>query len=209
MEEIAPAPLWWRSPRLVAATACFVLGAVVLGLGFVPRAPAAAPATLDDEGLAGFEDVLPEAAAGSPAELVVYVTGAVAQPEVYQLPAGARVKDVVTAAGGFRADAAREQVNLAEPLSDAQHVHIPQLGEADAVGPAANAAAQSDGLIDLNRADAAALEELPGVGATLAERIVVWREEQGPFTTVEELREVAGIGEKLFAQVAPLVAIRP
>jgi len=61
----------------------------------------------------------------------------------------------------------------------------------------------------LNRASVAELEELPGIGPTLAGRIVARREEQGPFRAVEELREVTGIGEKLFAQIAPLVTVGP
>lgn len=206
----------WRSPRLLAAAACFGLGVIVLAVGlFLRLAPPVTPAPAE----AGLYD--PESdEAGMPAQaptderpanVVVYITGAVWYPDVYRLPAEGRVKDVVEAAGGLRPDAAVERVNLAEPLRDAQHIHVPSVTEATAEASAAPGDAggsQADGLLDLNRASAAELEELPGIGPTLAGRIVARRTEQGPFRTVEELREVPGIGEKLFSQIAPLVTVR-
>ncbi len=206
----------WRSPRLLAATLCFVLGAVILVAGLAPRLlPQPAPAPAGADPLEGLDPLaapaLPDAASDAPADLVVYISGAVWRPDVYQLPAGARVNDAVMAAGGLRPEAARERVNLAEPLRDAQHVHIASVAEVAAEAPAAPGApgAAAGGLLDLNRASAAELEELPGIGPTLAGRIVARREEQGPFRAVEELREVTGIGEKLFAQIAPLVTVGP
>ncbi len=206
-----------RAPRLVAAAACFALGVLVLALGLAPRllAPTAreAPPTVLEPLSALDEPMLPALdapASDPPADLVVYVSGAVFYPDVYQLPPGARVKDLVEAAGGLRPDAAGERVNLAEPLSDAQHIHIPTTTELSAApAPAAGAAAAAGGLLDLNRASAADLEELPGIGPTLAERIITRRTEEGPFRAVEELREVSGIGDKLFAQIAPLVTVGP
>lgn len=203
---------WWHSPRLIAAAACFLLGSAVLAAGLVPRlAPPAAPALagdLADDPLASLGDTAPEPEGGrdGPREdLVVYVSGAVAAPDVYRLPPGARVKDAVAAAGGLRPDAAGAKVNLAEPVSDAQHIHIPDRGApAAAEDPAA--APVGAGLIDLNQASAAELEELPGVGKVLAERIIARREEQGPFLSVDDLRDVTGVGAKLFEQIAPLVS---
>jgi competence protein ComEA len=219
---------WWRSPRLVAAAACFALGAALLATSIVPRwaSSAAVPAAVADDPLGDLdmfgpepdEPLEPAPQAEAAPELVVYVTGAVLAPDVYRLPAGARVKDAVAAAGGLSPDAASEQVNLAEPVSDAQHVHVPFFAElaapaAAAAGDDPAAAAEAgrgdDGLIDLNRAGAAELEELPGVGPTLAGRILARREEQGPYRSVEELQEVSGVGAKLFAQIAPLVTVGP
>jgi competence protein ComEA len=203
-----------RRPRLIAAAACFALGAAILVLGVLPRQEAPAPAAP----LAGALDLAPpapaseEEAPAEPSELIVYVSGAVPRPDVYRLGPGARVKDAVTAAGGLGPDAAAEQINLAEPLSDAAHVHIPSLADpaalvaAPAAAPAI-AGAPAAGPLDLNAASAAELEELPGIGATLAGRIVARREEAGPFAAVEDLREVTGVGEKLYAQIAPLVTV--
>jgi competence protein ComEA len=199
---------WWRSPRLVAAAACFLLGTAVLAAGLVPRlAPPAATVGAADPlaGLDGLDETAgPAGRDDVAAELVVYVSGAVVAPDVYRLPAGARVKDAVVAAGGLRADAAGEGVNLAEPLSDAQHVHIPALG-----APVEVPGQAGDAPIDLNRASATDLEELPGVGKVLAERIVARRDEHGPFASVDELRDVTGVGAKLFEQIAPLVRAGP
>jgi competence protein ComEA len=217
---------WWRSPRLVAAAACFLLGSAVLAASFIPRwaTAAAVPAAIADDPLGGLDEFGPEPAGwqdeakplpAAPApqaetapELVVYVTGAVLAPDVYR----------VAAAGGLSPDAASEQVNLAEPVSDAQHVHIPfftelaspaAAGAEDGPAEAGQPGEGGDGLIDLNRASAAELEELPGVGPTLAGRILARREEQGPYGSVEELNEVTGVGAKLFAQIAPLVTVGP
>jgi competence protein ComEA len=141
------------------------------------------------------------------------VSGAVAAPDVYRLPEGARVKDAVLAAGGLRDDAASEDVNLAAPLSDAQHVHIPHIGEAAPVAapsaPAPVGQPASGGLINLNQANLADLEELPGVGQAIAERIIAYREQQGLFQSVEDLQNVTGIGAKLFAKISPLVTVEP
>lgn len=196
-----------RSPRLVAAAACFLLGAAVLALGLLPDlglGRPAAPALVDD--LGGFAE-LEAPTPAAPSELIVYITGAVARPDVYRLPIGARVKDAVIAAGGLRPEAAADQVNLAAPLSDAGHVHIPALSEAPALSDALAAAGPA--LLDLNQASVVALQDLPGIGQVLAERIIARRDEQGPFKQVEDLRTVSGIGDKLYAQIAPLVTVGP
>jgi competence protein ComEA len=208
-----------RRPRLVAAAACFLVGVIVLGVGMATRttvqAQASPPIVAAELPLLAAEP--PPLAAGAdagdvPRELVVYVTGAVPRPDVYLLPPGARVKDAVVAAGGLGPDAAAERLNLAEALSDAAHVHVPSFAEAAAgVGEASAPAPPADGAgpLDLNRATAADLEELPGIGKTLAERIVARRDEAGPYTVVEGLREVTGVGEKLYSQIAPLVTVGP
>lgn len=211
-----------RRPRLIAAAACFLVGAIVLGVSLAPRLAAQAepdlPATQDlltlDAVAVG--DLPPLAVASPeaalPAALVVYVTGAVPHPDVYLLPPGARVKDAVVAAGGLGPDAAAERLNLAETLSDAAHVHVPSLVEDAALTPplpASPASTPASGPIDLNRATAADLEELPGIGKTIAERIVARRAEVGPYTAVEDLREVTGVGDKLYSQIAPLLTVTP
>lgn len=208
--------IWWRRPRLLAAAACLALGVAILAAApMLRRAPAAQPA--DELTLAALDELEapPPAAPTAPApdDLVVYVSGAVAAPDVYRLPAGARVMDAVVAAGGLAGDAAGEDVNLAATLSDAQHVHVPRLGDAPAAQGATDTGgdgqASQSGLIDLNRAGAVDLEELPGVGQSIAERIVAYREQQGPFQSVEDLQSVTGIGEKLFAKISPLVTVGP
>ena len=129
-------------------------------------------------------------------------------PEVYQLPAAARMKDLVLAAGGLAPDADLDRINLAEPLKDGAHVHIPRQGESAPDSSAGDAPAQNE-LIDLNTATAADLDGLPGIGQALAQRIVDYRSANGPFKSVDDLQSVKGIGAALLAKIAPLITAGP
>lgn len=204
---------WWRRPQLLAAVGCLLIGVAVVAGSLLTGRTAPVPAPATDLGLADpLFDVGPPAEAAAPteatpAEVIVYISGAVAHPDVYRLPAAARVKDAVLAAGGLLPEADHEAVNLAAPLQDADHIHIPRRGEAAPAQAPQAASGGTERRIDLNTAGTAELEDLPGVGKTLAERIVARREEQGPYRSVEDLREVTGIGAKLFEQIAPLVRV--
>lgn len=147
-----------------------------------------------------------------PEVVVVHVAGAVARPGVYELAAGARVLDAVTAAGGLDPEADERQLNLAAPVADGSRVHVPAEGEEPvpdpaAPGPGGGGAGAPAGPIDLNRADAAALEALPGVGPATAAAIVEHRERIGRFTSVEQLLDVRGIGEAKLGALRDLVAV--
>lgn len=146
-----------------------------------------------------------DATAEATAELYVHVSGAVTTPGLYVLPAGARVVDALAAAGGFADPADRAAVNLARTIADGEQLHVPEIGEAiaDAGGPAASA----DGVVDLNDADAAQLETLPRIGPAMAERIIAWRDENGGFTSIEDLLAVPGIGEKMLESLRDLVTV--
>lgn len=136
------------------------------------------------------------------AAIYVHVSGAVRTPGLYRLPDGSRVVDVIAAAGGFADGADPAAVNLARLLTDGEQLHVAAAGEADAAAPDAG-----DGRIDLNAADAGALESLPRIGPALAGRIIAWREEHGRFTSVDDLLAVPGIGEKLLAGLRDLVRV--
>jgi competence protein ComEA len=136
--------------------------------------------------------------------ITVHVTGWVMNPGLVALPEGSRVADAVAGAGGLRPGADTTNVNLASVLADGEQVVIP--------GPGAEPAREGepdpgDGLVHLNRATAAELETLPGVGPVLAERIVQYREEHGPFRTVEDLLDVPGIGEAKLASLREQVKV--
>jgi competence protein ComEA len=160
------------------------------------------------------------AGAGASGVLVVHVVGQVRAPGVYRMAGGSRVGDAVVAAGGATRAADLAAVNLARVLVDGEQVVVPRPGESvsaqGGAGPAAGTSGSSGGAggpapaggkVSLNSADLSALDTLPGVGPVLAQRILDWRTEHGRFTSVEELGEVSGIGEKLLAQLTPKVTL--
>ena len=157
---------------------------------------------------AGAESASGEGAV-SGAPLLVHVLGAVTRPGLVELEAGARVVDAVAAAGGLTPEADPAGVNLARPVVDGEQLTVPVVGAVpplDAAGAAAAAAAPADGLVHLNTADVAALDTLPRIGPALAQRIIDWRDVNGPFTSTEQLLEVAGIGDTVLAGLADKVA---
>jgi competence protein ComEA len=143
------------------------------------------------------------------------VRGKVRSPGVITLPVGSRVVDAIDAAGGMRPGASTGELNLARLLVDGEQVAVGVRERSQSVTAATDtpssdgAAADSGGgqLVDLNTATAAELETLPGIGPVLAGRIVQWRTDNGPFTDVEILGEVSGIGDALMAQLRPLVRV--
>ena len=152
----------------------------------------------------------------SSSRIVVDVVGAVARPGLHELPTGSRVADAVEAAGGLTADADRMRLNLAAPLADGSRLWVPAVGEAIApevvtatVGTGADGVGDGgiSALLNVNTASASALEELPGIGPSLAAAIVDHRQRHGPFTTVDELTEVSGIGSVKLEQIRPLATV--
>ncbi len=150
-----------------------------------------------------------------PARIVVDVVGAVVRPGLHELPATSRVADAVEAAGGLTAEADRMRLNLAEPLIDGARLWVPEVGESAGPEVVPVTAGTGDGSragaagarLNVNTADAAALEELPGIGPALAVAIVEHRRRSGPFATVDELVEVSGIGPVKLEQIRPLATV--
>ncbi|QEO09791.1 ComEA family DNA-binding protein [Protaetiibacter larvae] len=140
--------------------------------------------------------------AGSGTTVYVHVLGQVARPGLYALRDGDRVVDAIAAAGGLTEAADPAGVNLARTLSDGEQLVVPAVGETPAGGPAGVAA---DGRVDLNAADAATLDTLPRIGPAMAQRIIDWREANGPFSSVDDLLAVSGIGSKTVEALRPLV----
>jgi competence protein ComEA len=146
---------------------------------------------------------------------VVHVAGAVARPGVVELAVGARVIDAVEAAGGGLPEADLDRLNLAAKVVDGQRVLVQRVGDplpADATGTGTPGAsptpgAPTGGLLNLNTATMDQLDELPGIGPTLAAAILAERDERGGFKSVNELRDVSGIGEKRFADLRDLVSV--
>lgn len=160
-------------------------GAVWFGLGTTDAPPAKPDVTAD------VDDTM--------AAITVHVSGAVRDPGVVMVPASARVMDVVIAAGGATRIADLTKINLAATVTDGERVVVPIEGQAETVIGADNG-------VDLNTATAPGLEGLPGVGPVLAARIVGYREEHGPFSTVEDLLDVSGIGEAKLAAMRDAIS---
>ncbi|WP_435106325.1 helix-hairpin-helix domain-containing protein [Nocardiopsis synnemataformans] len=147
------------------------------------------------------------AGAAAPEEdLVVHVGGEVSDPGLYTLPSGSRVADAVEEAGGALPDADLDLLNLARPLVDGEQVLVGVPAPAG-TGVPGSGPQGTGGLVDINRADRALLETLPGVGTVIADNIVSYREEHGPFRSVDDLVNVDRIGDKILADLQPHVTV--
>ncbi len=223
LREAVSAGSPWRGPATTAVAAAAVVALGVLAL-LVWRGATAEPIEVGlpraDTGEGSAPGDTSGGASGvggdsttttAASSVVAHAAGAVQAPGVYRLPAGARVADLVEAAGGVRVDADVDRVNLAAPVVDGERVYVPVLGEA--VAPAATnggGGATSEagaGPVNINTATAAELETLPGVGPATAEAIIEERTRRGGFASVEELLEVRGIGDAKLAQLRDRVTL--
>ena len=140
----------------------------------------------------------------TPAPIQVYVTGEVENPQItVELPFESRVQAAIDAAGGFTENADLDRVNVVGVLRDGDQIHVPSL-EDDSV-PVSVATPSGGGVINVNTATLQELQNLPGVGPALAERIIDHRQEFGPFENIDDLDEVSGIGPSLLEGFAGLI----
>ena len=149
----------------------------------------------------------------SPQPLSVYVSGAVARPGVYRLPQGSRVQDAILTAGEALPGADLAALNLAAPLADGDRVDVPVKGAAGSSQPAASVSDPAsggavDGPVDINTATQEMLESLPGIGPTLAQRIIDYRQSNGPFASIEAIQDVSGIGPGIFEKIKDLIRVK-
>ena len=204
-----------------AAVAVVVVAAVVLLRGPAPPPPELAlPLAGAAGGPSTSSTTMGTTSSTTPAEVVVHAAGALGSPGVYRLAAGARVSDLLDAAGGPLPGADLDRLNLAAPLVDGDRVFVPLPGQEvpalvpSSVGSGAGprgeggaAALRPDAPLDLNRATLDELDELPGVGPSTAQAIVDERERRGGFTAVDQLLEVRGIGDAKLAALRELVRV--
>jgi len=148
----------------------------------------------------------PISASPSPEVVVVDVAGWVRRPGVYEFTEGARVIDAIDAAGGARPGALLQALNLAAPLADGTQILVPREGQ-EGVAPPVTGGAVAGGLINVNTATATELEELPGVGEVIGQAIIDYRTENGPFTSVDQLLDVSGIGDATLENIRDLVTV--
>ncbi len=157
----------------------------------------------------------------TPGPLRVFVNGEVVAPAVYEFQAGSLVADAIEAAGGFTGDADQTVVNLAFPLADGMQIYVPAVGES--AGPPApivaapvaggqedsSSGATAGGLVNINTANLEELDTLPGVGPATAQRIIDYRDANGPFASIEAIMDVSGIGEATFERLQDLITVGP
>lgn len=142
-----------------------------------------------------------------PEYIMADVKGAVVKPGVYELKSDARVKDIITRAGGFLEEADQTQLNLAGKVVDEMMIYVPVRGEGAGDSEVSSVEA-NNGLISINKATLSELQELPGIGPAKAEAIIAYREETGGFSTIDDLKEISGIGEKTFEKLKDLITVQ-
>jgi competence protein ComEA len=190
---------WWQRPQVHPVPASSTSVPAATGSPSATGASRARPAS---------PTAAADQSAPAPASLVVSVVGRVRHPGLVTLVPGARVADAVAAAGGLLPGADTASVNLAAVVTDGQQIAVGVPGApGDAGGQATSTGAGGGAPVNLNAATAADLDALPGIGPVLAQRIVDYRLQQGPFTSVDQLDDVPGIGPTLFAQLRKRVVV--
>ncbi len=187
------------STRRLVAAGVLVVVALVVGLRHVGGHAQAAPTAL---AVAPIRPAAASARAAPAAALVVDVEGAVRRPGLVRVAKGARVSDAIARAGGLTAKASRAGVNLAALVSDGEQVLVPIGG---AVGAASAGPGATSGPVSLNSATAEQLDTLPGIGPVTAQKIVQFREQHGPFASVDGLDAIPGIGPARISELQGLV----
>ena len=150
--------------------------------------------------------------------LIIHINGAVANPGVYQLPAGSRVNDAIIVAGGLLSNANDQDLNLAAPLQDGQLIHIStapptQANASSDITPAVQTTLASNlidptaHLVDINTADQAELESLPGIGPVLAQRIIKYRTKYGLFNSIEDINVIYGLLPETYELIKNLITV--
>ncbi len=143
--------------------------------------------------------------------IVVYITGEVKKPDVYSLAAEARLVDLIDKAGGFTDKAYIDDLNLAQVLNDGEKYvvqNVDNVSENETENESDNAVTdEEEGLVNINTADLAELDSLPGVGEKIAENIIAYRDKWGSFDSIEEIKEVEGIGDGIYDRIKDSITI--
>jgi len=144
-------------------------------------------------------------------KIVIDVSGAVVEPGLYYFGDGARVNDVLSSAGGLDGDVdlewVQKELNLARLISDGEKLYIPFEGEYDEDSDLVDISAENPGLISINNGDVEELSKLSGIGDSTAKKIIEYRDKSGGFSSIEEIMEVPGVGEKMFSEIQNQIEI--
>lgn len=162
------------------------------------------------------EPAVPVTAPVQAQKIVVHVAGAVKNPGVYALEEGQRVKDAIQIAGGPLPEADLLRLNLAQKIHDEDKLYVPKIGEApeqqeqesESYGATVGISSKNDGKVNINTADESELTKLPGVGSATAQKIIDYRTTNGTFKSIEDIKNVSGIGDKKFEQMKDKIKVR-
>lgn len=196
-------------------TMLLFITAIVLTVLFVRKVSVANSSPTTELTDMGVQTAAPQAEpAAEPADtaaIVVHVSGAVAKPGVVELRSGDRVADAIELAGGMTSNADIDRINLAAEVTDGDHIHVLEIDEAanadGDISGTSSADGAGSGLVNVNKASAAQLETVPGIGPVTAQAIVQWREENGKFSAIEQLVEIPGIGAKTLERLRPYLTV--
>jgi competence protein ComEA len=195
----------YRGYILIVLLSLVVLG----GMFFFLRRPEPEPITILPP-----EPTATPLPTSTPQPLGVYVSGAVAHPDVYELPYDSLVKDAIEAAGGPTSEADLDRINLARRVHDEEQIYVPHKGEESPPvslpsGPSLpSPSSQRDGKMNINTATAEELSSLPGIGPTKAQCIIDYRTTNGPFRSIEDIKKVTGIGDATFEKLKDKITVQ-
>lgn len=187
--------------------------ALIVMLGFIYFLRRTDPPKTIALGTAAPRPTVTPSSTPTPVQILVDVRGAVVKPDIYKLPKGSRVEDALNAAGGASPDANLDRMNMVKTLSDGEQIVVPTRAPSTATpaptsANATPASASVSNKININAASAQDLDKLPGIGPALAQRIIDYRNANGPFKKIEDLKNVSGIGDKLFDQIKDLITVQ-
>lgn len=143
-------------------------------------------------------------------KVFVDVKGEVVNPGLYEVRQGDRLKFVIDRAGGFTAEADRKVINLAVKVSDEMMIYVPKIGEIETplLAPSLPGTDSGEGRININTATQQEFETLPGIGPAKASTFIQYREDHGPFATIEEIQNISGVGEKTFEKLKEYIYVQ-
>lgn len=189
----------------VVAGLCFLLVLALVGVGYFAWNAVTTPGVTIEQ-----EDAIEVSTEEeSAASIYVHVTGAVVNPGMYELSQGSRVQDAITAAGGFSEDAFDQSINLARELTDGEQIVVGSTADQSTTTTESGtqSAATATGEVNINLADAETLMTLDGIGEATAAKIIAYRDANGSFATIEEIKEVPGIGDKKYEAIKDSITV--
>ena len=192
-------------PALIGIAILVIMVAVLAGRNLIGTATATEFELSSDA--SSIEETASDGGSHKTETLFVHVSGCVANPGLYELEEGSRLASAIEAAGGFTEDAACDSVNLARRLEDGEMVVVSSVSAGSGANEEIPEAKTASSLVNINTASAEELEQLPGIGPSTAQKIVSDRMANGSFKSLDDLKRVAGIGDKKFETISALICI--